>query len=108
MSHFFDDDKNFLGIKILFLLHDEDILITTFFIMGLCSFFRWITTSYHGESRHKENFVMGRYSPERIFYTEKILVINNIRLVTFPAQFIFYCHEKNLVVNILLMRTFSV
>ena len=91
MSCFFDDNENFLGIKNLFFLHVEDIPVTTFFITGLCSFFRWITTSYRGESLHKEYFVLRRYSPERIFYAKKIPVINNIRLVTFPAQFIFYC-----------------
>ena len=91
MSRFFDDHENFLGIKILSLLHDEDILITNFFITGFCSFFRWITTLYRGQFRHKENFAPRRYSPERIYYTKKILVINNIRLVTFPAEFIFYC-----------------
>ena len=117
-SHFFDDDKNFLSIKNLFFLHDKDILVTTFFIMGLCSFFRWITTSYWGESQHKEYFAPRRYSPERIFYAEKIPIINNIRLVTFPAQFIFYCqgeqpHHKYFVdenflgINFLLPWNFS-
>ena len=91
---FFDDDEDFLGIKILFLLLDEDILGTNFFITGLFSFSRWITTLYQGESRHKENFAPRRYSPERMFYTKKILVINNIRLVTFPAHFIFYCRRE--------------
>ena len=59
---YFDDDEDFLGIKILFLLHDENILGTNFFITGVCSFFQV-----------NNNFIPRRVPTQRKICAEKIL-----------------------------------